>query len=141
MCASTRWPVRRSTGCDIETAALRVFSNAEGAYGANVGMLVDAGAWTDEDEISRDLYEAQVLCLRPARRRREPARLAAKRARRPSISLIRIWTSIELGVTSIDHYFDTLGGMRRAARRAGGRVAPIYIADQTRGEGDGPHAE
>ena len=40
------------TGCDLETAALRVFSNAEGAYGANVGMLIDAGAWTDEDEIS-----------------------------------------------------------------------------------------
>src|SRR5450631_994119 len=31
-------------GCDLETAALRVFSNAEGAYGANVGMLIDSGA-------------------------------------------------------------------------------------------------
>ena len=43
----------RESGCDLETAALRVFSNAEGAYGANVGMLIDAGAWTDEDEISQ----------------------------------------------------------------------------------------
>ena len=36
---------------DLETAALRVFSNAEGAYGANVGMLIDSGAWSDEDQI------------------------------------------------------------------------------------------
>ena len=44
--------------------------------------------------------------------------------------------SVELGVTSIDHYFDSLGGMGRAAARArGGRVAPIYISDQTRGDG------
>jgi len=28
--------------CDLETAALRVFGNAEGAYGSNVGNLVDA---------------------------------------------------------------------------------------------------
>ncbi len=52
-CASMRWPIKRKTGCDLETAALRVFSNAEGAYGANVGMLIDAGAWSDEDEISQ----------------------------------------------------------------------------------------
>ncbi len=46
--------------------------------------------------------------------------------------------SVELGVTSIDHYFDSLGGMGRAAARArGGSVAPIYISDQTRG-GAGP---
>ena len=39
-------------------------------------------------------------------------------------------------MTSIDHYFDSLGGMGRAAAQArGGRVAPIYISDQTRGEG------
>ncbi|MEM7678379.1 MAG: cobaltochelatase subunit CobN, partial [Myxococcota bacterium] len=34
-------------GCDLETAALRVFSNADGAYGSNVNQLIDSGAWTD----------------------------------------------------------------------------------------------
>ena len=37
-------------GCDIKTAALRVFSNAEGAYGSNVNVLVDSSAFGDEDE-------------------------------------------------------------------------------------------
>ena len=43
--------------------------------------------------------------------------------------------SVELGVTTVDHYFDTLGGISRAVRRAGGKDVPIYVGDQTRGEG------
>ena len=31
----------KAMGCDLETASLRVFSNAEGAYGSNVNGLVD----------------------------------------------------------------------------------------------------
>ncbi|MFX8828972.1 cobaltochelatase subunit CobN, partial [Acinetobacter baumannii] len=44
--------------------------------------------------------------------------------------------SVELGVTTVDHYFDTLGGISRAGRIAkGGQSAPVYIGDQTRGAG------
>jgi magnesium chelatase subunit H len=45
-------------GCDMEEAALRVFSNAEGAYGSNVNALVDSGAFGDEDELA-DAYQAR----------------------------------------------------------------------------------
>jgi magnesium chelatase subunit H len=42
--------------------------------------------------------------------------------------------SVELGVTTVDHYFDTLGGIARAVKRArGGTEAAVYIGDQTRG--------
>jgi magnesium chelatase subunit H len=43
--------------------------------------------------------------------------------------------SVELGVTTIDHYFDTLGGVSRSVKRARGEMAPVYIGDQTTGEG------
>jgi len=49
--------------------------------------------------------------------------------------------SVELGVTTIDTYFDSLGGISRAVQRAKGAsggeaiVAPVYIGDQTCGEG------
>ena len=44
--------------------------------------------------------------------------------------------SVELGVTTVDHYFDTLGGISRAvcARRAA-QASPVYIGDQTSGDG------
>ena len=43
--------------------------------------------------------------------------------------------SVELGVTTVDNYFDTLGGVSRAVKRAKGEVAPVYIGDQTKGQG------
>jgi magnesium chelatase subunit H len=50
--------------------------------------------------------------------------------------------SVELGVTSIDTYFDTLGGFSRAVLQAkhhtqgAAATAPgVYIGDQTQGEG------
>ena len=36
-------------GGDLETAALRVFSNAEGAYGSNVNQVVDGARWSEEE--------------------------------------------------------------------------------------------
>jgi len=42
----------REHNCDFETAALRVFSNASGAYGSNVNMLIDSGAWEGEEELA-----------------------------------------------------------------------------------------
>ena len=51
-----------------------------------------------------------------------------------SIWRIKISTSVELGVTTVDIYFDTLGGVSRAIRRAKGADAPVYIGDATRGE-------
>ena len=49
--------------------------------------------------------------------------------------------SVELGVTTIDTYFDTLGGISRAVKRAkvardgsAAAEAPVYIGDQTQGD-------
>jgi magnesium chelatase subunit H len=44
--------------------------------------------------------------------------------------------SVELGVTTVDTYFDTLGGISRAVQRASRwprtpPMAPVYIGDQT----------
>ena len=42
---------------------------------------------------------------------------------------------MELGVTSLDQYVDTLGGIGRATQRAKGQMVPVYIGDQTRNAG------
>ena len=40
-----------------------MFSNADGAYGANVNLLVDSGAWQAEGELAAAFTGAQVLRL------------------------------------------------------------------------------
>jgi magnesium chelatase subunit H len=122
-------------GCDMETAALRVFSNAEGAYGANVGMLIDSGAWSDGEEISNAFARRKGFAYSRrgvASEQRELLQFALSTVDFAYQNL----DSIELGVTSIDQYFDSLGGLGRATARARGtETAPVYISDQTRGEG------
>ena len=121
-------------GCDLETAALRVFSNAEGAYGANVGMLIDSSAWSDDDEIC-DTYQRRK-CFAYGRKGESSPRLDLLQSALAKVDFAyQNLDSVELGVTSIDHYFDSLGSIGRAAARAkGGKATPIYISDQTRGE-------
>ncbi len=122
-------------GCDLETAALRVYSNAEGAYGANVNLLIDSSGWTDPDELA-DCYERQKGFAYGVKG--EPVRQAALLA--SSLKTVdcayQNLESVELGITAIDQYVDTLGGISRAITRAkGGAAAPVYIGDQTQGAG------
>ncbi|MEM7613537.1 MAG: cobaltochelatase subunit CobN, partial [Pseudomonadota bacterium] len=121
-------------GVDLETAALRVFSNAEGAYGANVNQLIDSGAWSDEDELA-DAYEARKGFAYG--RDGKPAQQGAllKAALADVEVAYQNLESVELGVTTVDHYFDTLGGVGRAVKRAKGKAPEVYIGDQTRGDG------
>jgi magnesium chelatase subunit H len=124
---------QREHGCDLETAALRVFSNADGAYGANVNQLIDSGAWTEEDELA-DAYMARKSFAygRDGIPVRQTAILATI-LKGVDFAYQNV-ESVELGVTTIDHYVDTLGGISRAVRRARGVETPVYIGDQTTGE-------
>jgi magnesium chelatase subunit H len=122
-------------GVDMETASLRVFSNAEGAYGSNVNVLVGSSAFGEEDELA-DAYESRKsfaygLNGKPVKN----AALLQKALKDVDLAYQNL-ESVELGVTSVDHYFDTLGGIARAVKRArGGEETPVYIGDQTRGAG------
>ncbi|EEW26216.1 magnesium chelatase subunit H [Rhodobacter ferrooxidans] len=123
-------------GVDMEVASLRVFSNAEGAYGSNVNQLVDSSAFGEEDELA-DAYEARKSFAygrngKPV----QNAKLLQQTLKNVDLAYQNL-ESVELGVTTVDHYFDTLGGIARAVKRARGGTenTPVYIGDQTRGAG------
>jgi magnesium chelatase subunit H len=122
-------------GVDMDTASLRVFSNAEGAYGSNVNQLVDSSAFGQEDELA-DAYEARKSFAYGRNGKAvQNAALLQKTLKNVDLAYQNL-ESVELGVTSVDHYFDTLGGIARAVKRArGGQETPVYIGDQTRGAG------
>ena len=111
-----------------------MFSNADGAYGSNVNHLIDAGCWNDGDELA-DAYQSRK-CFAYGR--------TGKPSKQPTRWSMRLKTvdlayqnldSLELGVTTVDHYVDTLGGISRAVRRAKGEQVAVYVGDQTQGEG------
>jgi magnesium chelatase subunit H len=124
-----------ANNCDMAQAALRVFGNADGAYGANVNMIVGNGAWNSEDELADAYVKRKGFAYgvngRPERHDKVMAHMLAT----VEVTYQNL-DSIEVGVTTVDHYFDTLGGISRAVKNArGGKAASIYIGDQTRGDG------
>jgi magnesium chelatase subunit H len=122
-------------GCDLETAALRVFGNAEGAYGSNVNHLVENGRWNEEGELAEVYMHRKGFAY--GRAGRPLPQVPMLRSILANVDLAyQNLDSVELGVTTISHYFDTLGGISRAVQHArGGTPAPVYIGDQTRGDG------
>jgi magnesium chelatase subunit H len=127
-------------GCDLETAALRVFSNADGTYGANVNHLVVAGSWNEEDEIAEQYTRRKCFAYGKGGKAQKTPELLGSILSSVELAYQNL-DSVELGVTTVDQYFDTLGGISRAVRRAkvrDGKEAaelPVYIGDQTRGTG------
>jgi len=120
-------------GGDMETAALRVFGNAEGAYGSNVNMLIDNARWDDEDELAETFSRRKGFAYGRSGRPVQQAALLQSVLAGVELAYQNL-DSVELGVTTIDTYFDTLGGVSRAVKRAKGSdaaVAPVYIGDQT----------
>ena len=122
-------------GCDIEEASLRVYGNAEGAYGSNVNSLVENSRWDEEDELAETYSRRKGFAYgRSGRPVKKPALLQS--VLRDVELTYQNLESVELGVTTVDNYFDTLGGITGAVKRAkGGRVPPVYIGDQTKGDG------
>ena len=121
-----------SQGCDLETASLRVFSNAEGAYGANVNQLIDGGVWSDPDELANAFETHKGFAYgvkgEPVQRREllESALAGVEFA-------FQNLESVEVGITDLDQYVDGLGGISRSIARAKGKEAPVYILDTTQG--------
>lgn len=132
-------PIRANTlstqaaeGVDFETAALRVFSNAEGTYGSNVNMLIDSGAWEDEDELATTFTARKGHAYTKSGAVTANPALLSGLLQRVDLAYQNL-DSVEMGVTTVDHYFDTLGGISRAIQSGGQRDVPVYIADHTGG--------
>jgi len=124
---------QRANGCDIETAALRVFGNAEGAYGSNVNHLIENGRWDQEDELAETYTQRKSFAFTRSGHVTQQSALLKSALAQTAIAYQNL-DSVELGVTTVDHYFDTLGGISRAIRRANGGTTPqVFIGDQTQG--------
>ncbi|MCU7369883.1 magnesium chelatase subunit H [Paucibacter sp. O1-1] len=125
-------------GGDLESASLRVFGNAEGAYGANINSLIDNSRWEDGDELAETYSRRKGFAYGVKGRPVQQAALLQSVLADVQLAYQNL-DSVELGITTVDTYFDTLGGVSRAIKRAkvrkdgdSAQMAPVYIGDQTR---------
>ncbi|MEM9745005.1 MAG: magnesium chelatase subunit H [Pseudomonadota bacterium] len=123
-----------STGVSLETAALRVFGNSESAYGANVNQLIDAGIWDAESELGDMFVSRRSFAYGPDGQPAPQADLLRSVLSTVDLTFQNL-DSVELGVTTLDHYVDSLGGISRAVENARGKSVPTLVGDYTQGEG------
>jgi magnesium chelatase subunit H len=120
-------------GCSLETAALRVYGNAEGAYGANVNNLVESSRWDQEEELAETYKRRKGFAYGRTGRAEQHTALLQSALADVQLTYQNL-DSVELGVTTVDNYFDTLGGITQAVKVAqGGKAPPVFIGDQTTG--------
>lgn len=129
---------QKEHGCTLEIASLRVYGNADGAYGSNVSNLVESSRWSDEDELAETYSRRKGFAFGRSGQPVQQSALLQSVLADVQLTYQNL-DSVELGVTTIDTYFDTLGGITGAVKRAkGGKstdAPPVYIGDQTKGEG------
>ncbi len=121
-------------GCDLDTAALRVFGNAEGAYGSNVNLLIDTGRWNDEDELAEQFVRRKGFAYGVHGRPVPQAALMQRALGGAAVSFQNL-DSVELGTTDIDQYVESLGGMNRVIARERGAQPTVYVGDHTGAQG------
>lgn len=119
-------------GCNFETAALRVFSNAEGAYGANVNQMIEGGVWADPDELANAFESNKGFAYGVGGKPVQQRELLQSALGTVDFTYQNL-ESIELGINDVDQYVDGLGGVTRSVARAKGAETPVYILDATRG--------
>jgi magnesium chelatase subunit H len=129
---------QREHGCTLEIASLRVYGNADGAYGSNVNNLIESSRWSEEGELAETYSRRKGFAF--GRNGQPVQQSALLQSVLADVQLTyQNLDSVELGVTTVDNYFDTLGGITGAVKRAKGGKAgdapPVYIGDQTSGEG------
>ena len=130
----------RVTGCDLATAALRVFGNDDGAYGSNVNLVVDAGTWQAEDELADLFARRKGFAYGVNGRATARPDLLTGALRHAELSFQNI-DSVELGTMDIDQYVESLGGLHRLLEKSRGAAAPAYVGDHTGAEGRVRHLQ
>jgi magnesium chelatase subunit H len=119
--------------CDLDDAAVRVFSNAPGNYGTNVNFMVMDSQWENEETLG-DLFVTRK-CFAYGRDSKgraiegREARVAMDRALARVEATYQNIDTFEIGLTDVDHYFEYLGGVSKAVEKRAKSRPAIYLSD------------
>ncbi len=118
-------------GVSLDEAATRIFANAPGSYGANVNFLVDSGTWDDEQQLSDAFLSRKSFSFRPdgAGGEWRESRGIMERALSTVDATFQNIDSFEVGISDIDYYYESLGGVTKSVELLRGKKPPVLVAD------------
>lgn len=115
-------------GISIEEAATRVFANAPGSYGAHINHMVESGAWEDDGQIADTFMSRKGFTLGKGGEWHDSRPLLERALSTVDVSFQNI-DSFEVGITDIDNYYESLGGMAKSIERVRGKQPTVLVSD------------
>ena len=115
-------------GVSISDAATRVFSNAPGAYGANVNHLVESSNWENDDELS-DMFMTRKSFAYSRKGGWTNQRAIMERSLSTVDAAFQNIDSFEIGISDVDHYYEYLGGVAKSVEKLSGKRPPVLVAE------------
>lgn len=107
---------------------LRLFGPAPDQYATDLPALIETGSWHSEDELGNAFAAAMCHAYTGGNSGRNPQALKSMLG---SVALIaQERDGSEYDVTDLDHYYEFMGGMARAAATCGAESADIVVVDQ-----------
>ncbi len=116
-------------GIPVEDAATRVFANAPGSYGAHVNHLVESGAWEGDDQLSETFLSRKGFTLGKGGEWQDSRPLLERALATVDVSFQNI-DSFEVGISDIDTYYESLGGVTKSIEMLrGGKKPTVLVSD------------
>ncbi len=125
----------KELGISIDEAAIRIYSNAPGSYGANVNHLVESGTWDSEDQLSEAFMSRKSFTLGADGQWREARSIMEKSFATVDATFQNI-DSFEIGISDVDHYYEYLGGVTKTVEKLRSKRPSVMVADAV-GSGSG----
>ncbi|MBX2999275.1 MAG: magnesium chelatase subunit H, partial [Caldilineaceae bacterium] len=115
-------------GISIHEAATRVFSNAPGAYGANINHLIESSNWENDNELS-DMFMTRKSYAYSRKSGWSNQRAIMERSLATVDAAFQNIDSFEIGISDVDHYYEYLGGVSKSVETLSGKRPPVLVAD------------
>jgi magnesium chelatase subunit H len=112
----------------LEEAATRVFANAPGSYGANINNLVESSTYDDDGQLNEAFLSRKSFTIGKHGQWREARSLMEKVLGTVDASFQNV-DSFEVGISDIDIYYESLGGVTKAVEGLRGVRPPVVVAD------------
>ncbi|HMQ30038.1 MAG TPA: magnesium chelatase subunit H [Chloroflexaceae bacterium] len=116
-------------GIPLEEAAARVFANAPGSYGAHVNHLVESGAWEDDGQLAETFLSRKGFTLGKGGEWQDSRPLLERALATVDVSYQNV-DSFEVGISDIDTYYESLGGVTKSVETLrGGKKPAVLVSD------------
>ncbi len=122
-------------GISLDEAATRVFANAPGSYGGNINNLVESGTWDEESQLSDAFLSRKSFAMgvqgetSAGQQGWRNARSIMERALSTVDLSFQNIDSFEVGISDIDVYYESLGGVTKSVEVLSGKRPPVMVAD------------